>query len=132
MTDENRTPLPTENKAAQAAVDVVQGAANAAETVVEDAAIAAEPWLGFPGIKQLWETVLDYFVKQFSRALGTLAGYVLVDAEEYLALKKAAASLVKLNAAKATGDANAIEQASAEADAAAAPILHYVGSTHTS
>jgi hypothetical protein len=50
-----------------------------------------------------------------------------MDAQRALALENAANALVQLNAAKQSGDANAINQASQAVDTAVTPILHYVG-----
>lgn len=125
------TPLPTTDKPAQIAVKSVGELTSVAITTAETALIAYQPWLGWPVIKQLWESAFSYFVSQFGQALGIFAGYKVVDVQEYFALKNAASALAQLNAAKASGDINAINQASAAADAAAAPILHYIGDSRS-
>lgn len=122
--------LPTTNKPAQfvrtGLVDIV----NAEVTAAESSLIAAQPWLGLPVVKQLWEKAFQYFVGQLTQGLAIFAGKVVVDAEEYFNLKKAAKALQDLNAAKASGDQNAINQASSHVDETVAPLLHYVGDTH--
>jgi hypothetical protein len=122
------TPLPTTDSAATLADTTVNQLASIAIQTSEAAVIVMYPWLGWAVFKQLWEIPFNYFIGQLSSALGTLTGYVVIDIQKYFALKKAASALAALNTAKASGDQNAITQASADVDAAVAPILHYVGS----
>lgn len=125
-------PLPTTDKAAQLANKTLGELTNAAISAAETGLIAAQPWLGWPVIKQIWQKAFSYFVGQLGGALGVYAGYRVVDVQEYLDLKNAAKALAQLNAAKALGDPDEINKASAAADKAVAPILHYVGDSRSS
>ena len=107
---------------------VVQEAVSAAETVAETAIIAAYPAMGTPVWKQIWEGTLNLFCGKIGWALGTITGYVIMDVQKYIALTNAAQALAQLQAAQKSGNSNAITQANTNADAAVAPILHYIGS----
>ena len=100
----------------------------AAVTAAESAIIAAQPWLGLPVIKQLWEALFSYIVGKISGALGTGAGFLVIDLQTYTEVTNAASAIQALQAAQTSGDSNAITQARAQADAAAAALLHYNGS----
>ena len=121
-------PLPTTNKIGSITAKTVEEAISGSESAVETIAITAVPWLGLPVLKQLWEGLLDWIFKQLGNTLGLLAGYVVIDIEEYAALVRAARTLQQLDAARTTGDKGAIQKASDAADAAAASIIHYYGS----
>jgi hypothetical protein len=125
MTD--RTPLPTTDTAAKIADTTINEIVSVELPVVETAIETAEPFLAWPVVKQFWEAVFSWLSKQIGNALGTFTGYIVVDAQKYFALQKAASAAAALVTAKQTGDVNAIETASQNVDAAVAPILHYVG-----
>lgn len=121
------TPLPTTDVPASTVDKTVVEIITDAEAPVEAAIIAAQPWMATPVFKQLWESALNWVFGLLSNVLGTLTGYMVIDIQKYLALKKAATALADLKAAQASGDINAITQANTNADAAVAPILHYGG-----
>lgn len=124
------TALPTTDATASFANKTVGQLLNALVPVAEAAIIAAVPWLGVPGLKQIWEMLFNYIVGQLSGALGTQASFIVMDVQEYFTLKSVSSALTQLKAAQATGDVNAIAQANAAADAAAAGLLHYGGDAH--
>ena len=120
-------PTTTDSTAAivsQTVTDIFGAAVTAAETAI----IAAQPWLGLPVIKQLWEALFSYIVGKISGALGTGAGFLVIDLQTYTEVTNAASAIQALHAAQTSGDSNAITQARAQADAAAAALLHYNGS----
>ena len=120
-------PTTTDSTAAivsQTVTDIFGAAVTAAETAI----IAAQPWLGLPVIKQLWEALFSYIVGKISGALGTGAGFLVIDLQTYTEVTNAASAIQALQAAQTSGDSNAITQARAQADAAAAALLHYNGS----
>lgn len=123
------SPLPTVNSTAQLIDTTVVDLGQKGIALAETALLAQFPWLGFWGLKQIWESIFEYFSNQLLDFLGTFAGYVVIDIQKYIDLKEAASALIALNAAKQTGDQNAISKASSDVDEAVAPILHYVGST---
>lgn len=131
MTSPEQTPpkpLPTVDQAAsiadKAVVDIVQDLIPLAEA----AAIAQVPLLGAPFIKQIWEAVFKWVCDLFGSAAGLLTGFVVMDIQKAVALEKCAHAISAINAAKQSGDKDAIDKASDQADAAAAGVLHYIGS----
>lgn len=132
MTDQNpKTPIPVVNQGAQDVVDIIENLTQVGEDAAEAAIIAEVPVMGTPVLKQVWEAIFDWIVKFIMKPVASLGGRVLISAEEYLALRKAASAQVALDQAKKTGDSNAISKASSEVDQAVASVVHYVGATHT-
>lgn len=125
MTD--ATPLPTTDQTATLIDTTVVDIVNAEITVAETALTTQYPFLGFWYLKWAWKIPFKYFLSQLGLGLGKLSGYVVIDIQKYFAMKKALQAQGALDAAKKTGDLNAINQASADVDAAVAPILHYIG-----
>ena len=124
MASEPTTTDSTASIVSQTVTDIFGAAVTAAETMI----IAAQPWLGLPVIKQLWEALFSYIVGKISGALGTGAGFLVIDLQTYTEVTNAASAIQALQAAQTSGDSNAITQARAQADAAAAALLHYNGS----
>ena len=124
MASEPTTTDSTASIVSQTVTDIFGAAVTAAETTI----IAAQPWLGLPVIKQLWEALFSYIVGKISGALGTAAGFLVIDLQTYTEVTNAASAIQALQAAQTSGDSNAITQARAQADAAAAALLHYNGS----
>ena len=124
MASEPTTTDSTASIVSQTVTDIFGAAVTAAETTI----IAAQPWLGLPVIKQLWEALFSYIVGKISGALGTGAGFLVIDLQTYTEVTNAASAIQALQAAQTSGDSNAITQARAQADAAAAALLHYNGS----
>jgi hypothetical protein len=119
--------LPTTNSTADLAKKTVESAVNAAENAVIAAAQSSQPWIGLPIVKQLWRALLDWIFGQVGSFFGTCAGFVVIDAQQYFALKNAAQALSDLKAAQTKGDPSDISKASDSVDKAVAPILHYIG-----
>ena len=124
MASEPTTTDSTASIVSQTVTDIFGAAVTAAETAI----IADQPWLGLPVIKQLWEALFSYIVGKISGALGTAAGFLVIDLQTYTEVTNAASAIQALQAAQTSGDSNAITQARAQADAAAAALLHYNGS----
>ena len=124
MASEPTTTDSTASIVSQTVTDIFGAAVTAAETAI----IADQPWLGLPVIKQLWEALFSYIVGKISGALGTGAGFLVIDLQSYTEVTNAASAIQALHAAQTSGDSNAITQARAQADAAAAALLHYNGS----
>ena len=124
MASEPTTTDSTASIVSQTVTDIFGAAVTAAETTI----IAAQPWLGLPVIKQLWEALFSYIVGKISGALGTAAGFLVIDLQTYTEVTNAASAIQALQAAQTSGDSNAITQARAQADQAAAALLHYNGS----
>lgn len=124
---ETPQPLPTTDKAASIGNKVFQDLLNDCVPIAETAIIAAEPWMGTPVLKETWEEIFQLIVKELGDAGGTLTGYVIMDVQKFFALMNAASALNDLRAAQLKGDPDEISKANDAADAAVAPILHYVG-----
>jgi hypothetical protein len=123
--------VPTENKPAQTAVNIAEGLVQGGESALEAEIISAVPAMGTPVWRQVWEAVLDKLVTFITEPLARLSGCVVIEIDEYLALRKAAQAQAALDAAKKIGDPNAVAQASAHVDQAVAAAVHYVGAIHT-
>lgn len=124
-------PVPTVNTTAQDAVTVIENLGEKGEQMAEAAIIAQAPFMGTPVLKQLWESAFDYLVKLILRPIASLGGRVVIDVQEYIALKSSAAAQAALDSAKKNGDSNAIQKASDDVDKAVAGVIQYVGATHS-
>jgi hypothetical protein len=120
--------LPTTDTLASDTDRTLQDVLNDATSAAETALIAAYPVLADPGLEQIWEFVFNEIAGKIGGAAGTLSGFIVVDLQKYTALKTAATALTELKAAQSSGDQNAITIANVQTDAAAAAILHYMGS----
>ena len=120
--------LPTTDQAAATGSTTVEKLFSTATSAAETALIVAYPFLGWPFLKQLWEALFQGIIGKISFYLGTEAGYLIIDAQQYFALKNAATAMAALKAAQASGDPNALATANQNVDNAVAPILHYIGS----
>lgn len=125
------TPVPTTNAGAQDAVTLIENAGKVGEDAAEAAIIAAAPFMGTPVLKQIWEAIFDWIFQLFLRPIARFGGMVVITAEEYLALRGAVQAQSTLDAAKKTGDSNAISKASSAVDQAVASVVQYVGATHS-
>jgi hypothetical protein len=125
------TPVPTTNAGAQDAVTLIETLGQQGETAAEAAIIAAAPVMGTPVLMQLWEAVFEWVANLILKPLASLGGKVVIDVEEYVALTKAASAQAALDAAKQSGDANAISKASSDVDTAVAGVVQYVGGTRS-
>lgn len=124
-------PVPTVNTTAQDAVTTIENLGEKGEQMAEAAIIAQAPFMGTPVLKQLWESAFDYLVKLILRPIASLGGRVVIDVQEYIALKSSAAAQAALDSAKKNGDSNAIQKASDDVDKAVAGVIQYVGATHS-
>ena len=124
-------PLPTTDTAASLGRKTVGDLFSAATSAAETAFIVAYPPLGFPGFKQIWEFIFESITSKISFYFGLETGYIIIDVQEYFALKSAATAMAALKAAQASGDPNAIAQANQDVDNAVAPVLHYIGSVQS-
>lgn len=121
------TALPTTDSSAFAVDQGLQDVLNDLIPVAETAIIAAQPWAGTPVLREAWEEAFQFFAQEISDAAGKLGGFVVIDIQKYAALANASKALATLQAAQKGGDPDAISQANAAADSAAAGILHFIG-----
>jgi len=125
------SPVPTVDQPAQDAVNAITTLVQDGEQAAEAAIIASAPVMGTPVLKQIWEAAFDWLIKFIMQPLAMYGGRVIVDAQEYFALKNAVAAQAALDAAKKTGDLNAIQNASSQVDQAVASVVNYIGATHS-
>jgi hypothetical protein len=133
------TPTPQTPGAPVATVNVpaenVTGAANkllqTGISAAETAIIAAEPWMGTTVWKQLWEAALSALMNWIAAPIVTWSGQVVISIEEYEALQTAVSAQAALDAAKQTGDQNAISQASQNVDSAILGAIQYIGQSQS-
>lgn len=106
-------------------------AGNTIVNLVEGMITADVPWLGLPGIKQIWEGLFNWIAGYFIKAAQTGATFTVIDVQvgqEQTAMSKALAALL---AAEKIGDPNAIKQAIKDYAAAQSSLIHDDGSaTH--
>lgn len=123
------SPLPTTDETASTVAQDVDKALNIGETLVDNAIIAADPAvMNFPVWKQIWQKFIHWIFTQLASVMGTGSGFIVIDIQKYNALMNAAEVLQQLNAAKSSGNLEAINAANSAINAAVAPILHYIGS----
>jgi hypothetical protein len=108
--------------------ELIEGAG---ETAAEATAIAAYPWLGWPFVKQIFEGVLSYVSGLVYRQAALVATQIIVDAQINLEESTTYGAFQNLQLAVASGDKNAITQATADLDKAYGALIHYDGSTPT-
>lgn len=120
----------TTNQAATLANKVIAGAESGIVGVAENLAIAAQSWLGYPGIKQIWEAFFGFVADKFTRAFQTGATFIIVDHQVDGELSGVSKELAAVVAAEKTGDVAAITAAiKAYADAYSI-LMHDDGSAH--
>lgn len=118
----------TTNSTATGIDGVIDAASGAIVSTVEALCIADQPWLAWPGVKQIWEGIFGYIAGQFEKAAELGATFAVIDVQvggEESALSKALSAVV---AAEKSGDKYAIQAAiQAYADAQSA-LVNYDGS----
>jgi hypothetical protein len=90
---------------------VIVGAETGLVDLAESMAIAADPWLGLPGIKQIWEALFQYFANLFTRASQTGATFLIIDSQVSSEQRTLSTALIALQAAELSGDATRIQKA---------------------
>lgn len=118
-----------ENKAAsivnQILKELIEGAG---ESVVEATLIAQFPWLGLPFVKQIFEFILDKASGLIYQNAAMAATKIVIDIQVNQEESAVKASFDNLQMALASGDAHAIEIASADLSKSYAAIIHFDGS----
>lgn len=103
---------PTTTNATATTVDAgIKAAGSGIVGVAEGMIIAAQPWLGWPGIKQIWEALFSWIASYFEKAAATGATFVVIDVQVGSEETKMSAALAALVAAEKSGNADAIKTA---------------------
>ncbi len=100
----------------------------AIEPMMEAYIISQVPALGLPVLKQMMEALLDALVQREAQILKTFLAFTIIDGQVNSENKAVKDQLVAWNAAHATGDPHAIQQASDDLAAAFGRLIHYDGS----
>lgn len=97
--------------------------------IAEDLIIAEVPFLGFPIIKQLWQTLFYWVVGYLLRALEQSATFAIIDSQIDAELKAVTQALVNLNSvAQNSGDPDAVKKAIQDYANAHSLLVHADGS----
>lgn len=100
----------------------------AVEPALEAYIIAQVPELALPILKQLMELVLDKLVEREAAILKQFLAFTIIDGQVNSENKAVKDQLVAWNAAHASGDPHAIQQATDDLAAAFGHLIHYDGS----
>lgn len=118
----------TTNSTASKVSTIISTTGNVIVNVVEGMIIADQPWLGTPGIKQIWEALFNYIASYFIKAAQQGATFAIIDSQvskEKMAISEAMAALI---VAEQSGDLNAIKNAIQNYANANSALLHDDGS----
>jgi hypothetical protein len=118
----------TTNKLATLVNALIAGLDKSILGVVYAAIIADVPWLGLPGIKQIWTWLFSWIASYFTVAAENGATFLIIDLQTGAEQTKLSAAMKQLIAAEQSGDPNAIKaaiQAYANANSA---LIHDDGS----
>lgn len=121
---------PTTTNATASAVNdilktIIEGAGQGA---IEAAAIADFPWLGLPIIKQLFELVLSKITGLIYQDAANAATKIVIDVQVNVEKSQVLNAFQTLQMAIASGDKNAIQQASTDLDNCYGSLIHFGGS----
>lgn len=94
---------------------------------VEAAAIAAYPWLGFWGIRTIFDWVVKLVANQIYMQAAMVATKIVIDVQVAEEESKTNDSFKNLQMALASGDPGAIKKASADLDKAYGDLIHSDG-----
>lgn len=106
MTD---NPHPPENKAASEAAGLVDETSSLILEITEGLIIADFPFLGYPGLKQLWEGFFEWFSGYLQIAAKKAVVSVVIDEQVHSEVGNLSEALAALIAAEKSGDKNAIQ-----------------------
>ena len=98
------------NKTATLVNKIIAGAETGIVNVAESLAIADCPWLGWPGVKQIWEAAFSFVADKFTRAAQTGATFIVIDHQVDGEEKGLSAALIELKNAELSGDAVRIKK----------------------
>jgi hypothetical protein len=124
------TPPTTENKTAGFIANAIKSLGNSGVKIVEALIIADLPWLGWPGIKQVWQLLLGFVASYFIVAAQNGATFEVIDTQVGGELDALSVALRALIAAQKTGDPVAIKKAIQDYADAHSALVHSDGSHH--
>lgn len=127
MTTQNTTPT-TENKTAGTVNKIIGAASGGIVELAEALAIAQCSWLGWPGVKQIWEAIFQFIAGKFTAAFQIGATFKIIDGQVDGELKNVSKELLAIAAAEKSGNADAIKKAIQEYANANSALIHSDGS----
>ena len=86
------------------------------------------PWLGFPGLKQIWEALFGWIAGYFIKAAENGAAFVIMDLQIDNEKSRISTALAAIVVAEKSGDKNAIQTAIRNYAAAQSALVHDDGS----
>lgn len=122
------TPPTNVNGTATTVNKIISAMDNAGVQVVEAMIIADVPFLGWPGIKQIWEGFFAWIASYFIKAEENGATFAVIDIQvgsEESGISKALAAVI---AAEKSGDKDAIAKAIQDYQSAQSALVHNDGS----
>lgn len=102
---------------------------NAGVMVVEALIIADVPWLGFPGIKQVWELFFGWLCGYFIKASQNGATFTIIDLQVGHEIDGISKALADLITAERNGDATEIQKSIQNYANAQSALTHDDGSS---
>jgi hypothetical protein len=90
--------------------------------------ISLQPWLAYPGIKQLFSWLVGYLTENISKALQETAADAIIDAQAQAQKKACNEAFDALKQAEEQGDDNALTLATNQVKEALGRLIHYGGS----
>jgi hypothetical protein len=122
--------IPTETNTAAGKVDAaINSAIQTAIPAVEALVYADAPFLAIPVVKQLFEALLGYLAGKFSSVLQDVGTFTVIDVQVSNEQSAVTRALATLNAAKASGDTQAIMTAEQNYANAISSLIHSDGSS---
>lgn len=97
-------------------------------TTAENLAIAAQPWLGYPGVKQIWEALFSFVADKFTQAAQTEGTFIVIDLQVDGEQTNVSKELAALVAAEKLGDMAALKVAIQNYANANSALVHSDGS----
>lgn len=130
MEDQKSSSNPTTvNEPAVVVGKVLSVLKNGGVALVEALIIADVPWLGWPGIKQIWEFIFSWIAGYFVKAAQNGATFVIIDIQVGAEVGKLAEALKAVIIAQKSGDPVAIKKAMKDYADAQSALVHDNGSS---
>ncbi len=101
----------TNNSATNTADTLIKDGTSIGVSVVEAAIIADVPWLGYPGIKQIWEALFSWIAGYFSAAAQKGVNFAIIDTQVDGQVSDLSKALAALQIAYKSGNQDEISKA---------------------
>lgn len=118
----------TTNSTASTVDSALSNIGNTGVATVEAMILSDVPWLGFPGLKQIWEALFGWIAGYFIKAAENGAAFVIMDLQIDNEKSRISTALAAIVVAEKSGDKNAIQIAIRNYAAAQSALVHDDGS----